>query len=101
MADVLLKPVLNRYYKTDSFSRPKVWAALMSDFQPRGDTEWYVRVHLKRNGQGYEVYPVAEMGDTVENIAASSGVVKIPPGKAFTKGARIEAEILSEIIDGS
>ncbi|MDR1137922.1 MAG: molybdopterin molybdotransferase MoeA [Synergistaceae bacterium] len=100
MADVLLKPVLNRYYKTDGFSRPKVWAELMSDFQPRGDTEWHVRIHLKRNGQGYEVYPVAEMGDTVENIAASNGVVKIPPRKAFARGERIEVEILSEIIGG-
>jgi molybdopterin biosynthesis enzyme len=97
MAEVLLKPVLRRYFKTNAFSRPKVWSTLMSDYQPRGDTEWHVRVHLKRNGQNYEVYPVSEPGDTVENIATANGVVKISPGGTFVKGGRIEAEIISEI----
>jgi|GEM_PF-4093496 len=95
MAELLLGGVLERYYGGRYCKRPRVRATLTEDLTPRKNADWYVRVHVKRAQDGLAVYPVASMGDTVENLVLANGMLKIEPGREYRRGSEATVELLA------
>ncbi len=94
MAELLLGGVLDRYYGGRYFQRPQVCATLMADYQPRRNTDWYVRVHVRRTGMGFAAFPVTSMGDTVDNLVMANGILEIEPGLEYQQGCEVSVELL-------
>ena len=95
MAELLLGGVLDRYYGGRYFQRPRVRAILMSEYQPRKSSPWYVRVHVSKIARGLAVYPVSTMGDTVENLVIANGILKIEPEIQYQQGCEVNVELLT------
>lgn len=95
MAELLLGGVLNRYYGARYFQRPRVRAILMCEYQPRKNSSWYIRVHVRKSARGFAVYPVKSMGDTVENLVAANGILKIEPEIQYQQGCEVNVEFLT------
>ena len=95
MAELLLGGVLDRYYGGRYFQRPRVRAVLMCEYQPRKNSLWYVRVHVRKSARGLAVYPVASMGDTVENLVTANGLLEIKPEIQYQQGCEVNVELLT------
>jgi molybdopterin biosynthesis enzyme len=97
VTEQLLPPLLEKYLRNPCNARPEVQAVLREDFKIRPNNEWFNRVHVSWNGKGYEVYPLKEMGDTVENFVDASGIVRISSTKGhYKKGENVGVELLCE-----
>lgn len=95
MAELLLGGVLDCYYGGRYFQRPRVRAILMSEYQPRKHSPWYVRVHVRKSARGFAIYPVNSMGDTVENLVTANGILKIEPEIQYQQGCEVNVELLT------
>lgn len=97
MADQVLTPIIARYYRNPCVVRSFLHAELAAEFCPRSQSVWYTRVHVRRRGDAYLVYPPVEPGDTVDNFIDCNGELRVLPGGEYPVGAAVAVRLLCDV----
>lgn len=95
IADIFVRPLVDKYLSQLSTSCRKVKAVLTEDFRSGVGSETFRRVKLSWDGESYRVHALSRLGDTVENMVEAQGTLHVPlDSVGYAQGEEVEIELL-------